>query len=203
MREVGPGEVAGMGCRPRASAFCQPKVALRRNNRKLRDCHARAGELAPVLRLTRRGQPLAPGYRRQGVDYRSEAVDHAKAGGVLGRLPLRAVRFETTTDPSQAIACNCSICAKHGLWLTFVSPQQFKLLSGLDDLADHQFNKHVIHHVFCRTCGVELFARGKTKDGKDMFAINVAASTASTSPSSNRSRSTAATLITPLTPHDG
>ena len=61
------------------------------------------------------------------------------------------VRYETTTDPSQAIACNCSICAKHGLWLTFVTPQQFKLVSGLDDLADHQFNKHVIHHVFCRT----------------------------------------------------
>jgi len=83
------------------------------------------------------------------------------------------VRYETTTDPTQAIACNCSICAKHGLWLTFVTPQQFKLVSGLDDLADHQFNKHVIHHVFCRKCGVESFARGKTKDGKDIFAINV------------------------------
>ena len=83
------------------------------------------------------------------------------------------VRYETTTDPSQAIACNCSICAKHGLWLTFVPPQQFKLVSGLVDLADYQFNKHAIHHVFCRTCGVESFARGKTKDGKDVFAINV------------------------------
>jgi hypothetical protein len=27
--------------------------------------------------------------------------------------------------------------------------------------------------VFCRTCGVEPFARGKAKDGSDMFAINV------------------------------
>ncbi|HET6927868.1 MAG TPA: GFA family protein [Hyphomicrobiaceae bacterium] len=83
------------------------------------------------------------------------------------------VRYEAATDPSQAIACNCSICAKHGLWLTFVPPQQFKLLSGLDDLVDHQFNKHIIHHLFCRTCGVESFARGKSKDGKDVFAINV------------------------------
>ena len=40
------------------------------------------------------------------------------------------VRYETTTDPSQAIACNCSICAKHGLWLTFVPPQDFKLVLG-------------------------------------------------------------------------
>ena len=84
------------------------------------------------------------------------------------------VRFETTTDPCQAIACNCSICAKHGLWLTFVSPQQFKLLSGLDDLADHQFNKHVIHHLFCSTCGVESYAHGKRPgDGADVVAINV------------------------------
>lgn len=83
------------------------------------------------------------------------------------------VRFEATTDPEQAIACNCSICSKHGLWFTFVKPTQFKLVSGLDALGDYQFNKHVIHHVFCRTCGVESFARGKTKEGTDMFAINV------------------------------
>lgn len=83
------------------------------------------------------------------------------------------VRFEATTDPAQAIACNCSICTKHGLWLTFVKPGQFKFVSGLDAAGDYQFNKHVLHHVFCRTCGVETFARGKAKDGKDMFAINV------------------------------
>jgi hypothetical protein len=83
------------------------------------------------------------------------------------------VRYEATTDPGQAIACNCSRCAKQGLWLTFVKPEQFKLVSGLDAVCDYQFNKHVIHHLFCRTCGVESFARGKAKDGKDMFAINV------------------------------
>ena len=83
------------------------------------------------------------------------------------------VRYEATTDPAQAIACNCSICSKQGLWLTFVTPARFKLVSGLDALGEYRFNKHVIHHLFCRTCGVESFARGKAKDGKDMFAINV------------------------------
>jgi hypothetical protein len=83
------------------------------------------------------------------------------------------VRYEAVADPAQAMACNCSICSKHGLWLTFVSPVQFKLVSGLDALCDYQFNKHIIHHMFCRTCGVESFARGKSKDGKDVFAINV------------------------------
>ena len=96
-----------------------------------------------------------------------------KAKAYTGGCHCGRVRYEATTDPAQAIACNCSICAKHGLWLTFVPPQSFKLVTGLDDLADHQFNKHIVHHVFCRSCGVESFARGKSKDGKDMFAINV------------------------------
>ena len=83
------------------------------------------------------------------------------------------VRYEVATDPSQAIACNCSNCSRHGLWLTFAMPDQFKLLSGEDALVDYQFNKHVIHHLFCPACGVESFARGKTQDGRDMIAVNV------------------------------
>jgi hypothetical protein len=83
------------------------------------------------------------------------------------------VRYEATTDPAQAIACNCSICSKQGLWLAFVKPAEFKLISGLEALAEYRFNNHVIQHMFCRTCGVESFARGRSKDGKEMFAINV------------------------------
>jgi hypothetical protein len=83
------------------------------------------------------------------------------------------VRYEVTTDPGQAIACNCSKCAKNGLWLTFVTPEHFKLQTGEDALADYQFNKRVIHHLFCRTCGVQSFSRGTTPDGRHMIAINV------------------------------
>ncbi len=83
------------------------------------------------------------------------------------------VRYEATTDPAQAIACNCSICAKHGLWLAFVKSADFKMVCGLESVATYEFNKHVIQHVFCRHCGVESFARGKDKSGKDTFAINV------------------------------
>lgn len=96
-----------------------------------------------------------------------------KAKTYTGGCHCGRVRYEVTTDPGQAIACNCSKCAKHGLWLTFVKPEHFKLQCGLDALADYQFNKHVIHHVFCRNCGVESFARGKAPGGKDMFAVNV------------------------------
>ncbi len=83
------------------------------------------------------------------------------------------VRFEVTTDLRQIMACNCSICAKHGLWLTFVPAADFKLLSGEDALKDYQFATKQIHHVFCTTCGVESFGRGRKPDGTELVAVNV------------------------------
>ena len=82
------------------------------------------------------------------------------------------VRFEATADLSKVLACNCSICTKRGLLLTFVPPQQFVLLSGEDALADYRFHKKVVHHLFCTACGVESFARGTMPDGTEMVAIN-------------------------------
>jgi hypothetical protein len=78
------------------------------------------------------------------------------------------VRYQVDTDLSQVIQCNCSICAR-----TFVSPDQFRLLSGDDRLTDYQFNTKNIHHLFCATCGIRSFARGTGPGNKPMCAINV------------------------------
>jgi hypothetical protein len=83
------------------------------------------------------------------------------------------VRYEVETDMAQVLSCNCSICQKRGALLTFVEASKFKLLSGEGDLTDYQFNKKIIHHLFCRTCGVGSFARGIGPGGKKMVAINV------------------------------
>lgn len=83
------------------------------------------------------------------------------------------VRYEATTDLAQVVSCNCSICTKRGLLLTFVSPQQFELLSGGDALKDYQFASKNIHHLFCSDCGVQSFARGTGPDGSSMVAVNV------------------------------
>ena len=71
------------------------------------------------------------------------------------------------------ISCNCSICTKHGLILTFVPISAFRLTSGKERLTEYRFNKHHIEHMFCDACGVESFAQGTGPDGNRMAAINV------------------------------
>lgn len=83
------------------------------------------------------------------------------------------VRYQVTADLSKVFRCNCSICAKRGALWAFTGADQFELQAGADDLTDYQFNKKVIHHLFCGNCGVGSFSRGKSRDGKDTVAINV------------------------------
>jgi hypothetical protein len=86
-----------------------------------------------------------------------------------------AVRYEVDVDASSAIECNCSHCQSKGLLLAFAGEDQFRLKSGEGNLGEYQFNKRRIHHLFCKTCGVESFARGTGPDGKPMVAINARA----------------------------
>jgi hypothetical protein len=83
------------------------------------------------------------------------------------------VRFEVKVDLEKpVISCNCSMCGRSGTLLTFVPATQFTLLSGEDVLTDYLFNKHAIHHLFCKVCGIKSFARGSLPDGSPMAAIN-------------------------------
>jgi hypothetical protein len=83
------------------------------------------------------------------------------------------VRYEVTVDLSAPVlACNCSMCGKKGTLLSFVPDADFTLLSGGDALTTYHFNKKVIDHLFCATCGVTSFARGKKPAGTAMTAIN-------------------------------
>jgi len=95
------------------------------------------------------------------------------AQNFTGGCHCEAVRYEVTADLDRVISCNCSHCSAKGLLLTFAPASQFKLLQGEDRLSEYQLNKHVIHHLFCKACGVQSFARGKGPDGSEMVAINV------------------------------
>jgi hypothetical protein len=91
-----------------------------------------------------------------------------------GSCHCGAIRYQATLDLEQPVlACNCSICGRSGTLLSFIPASQFVLESGADALTDYQFNKHAIHHNFCKTCGIKSFARGKRPDGTPTVAVNV------------------------------
>lgn len=66
--------------------------------------------------------------------------------------------------PAEAITCNCSHCRQKGFVLSFV-PRDKVTVAGEESLGEYRFNKHVIAHRFCRTCGVQPFAEGPGPDG--------------------------------------
>jgi hypothetical protein len=82
------------------------------------------------------------------------------------------VRYEVSAEIDEVVSCNCSRCGRLGWLIAFVPAQDFNLIAGQDDTAVYQFNRHVIHHLFCPTCGIQSFARGKGPDGREMVAIN-------------------------------
>ena len=86
-----------------------------------------------------------------------------------------AVRYEAAADLEKVMQCNCSHCSAKGFLLTFIPEDQFTLTQGEDRLSEYQFHKHQIRHLFCATCGVQAFARGRLRDGSPMVALNVRA----------------------------
>ncbi len=72
-----------------------------------------------------------------------------------------------------AIECNCSHCQRKGYLLWFVPRQALTITDGAAALSTYTFNKHVIHHQFCPTCGCAPFGFGQGPGGQEMAAINL------------------------------
>ena len=84
-----------------------------------------------------------------------------------------AVRYQVEIDvDAPALSCNCSMCGRAGTLLSFVPESAFKLEQGEANLTDYQFNRHMIHHVFCKTCGIKPFGRGTGPNGPTV-AVNM------------------------------
>ncbi|SMF23668.1 Uncharacterized conserved protein [Tistlia consotensis] len=75
-----------------------------------------------------------------------------------GSCHCGAIRFEVEGELTQAIACNCSICARKGALLWAVPRASLTLLSPDEAGARYTFNRHAIEHRFCRTCGIHPYA---------------------------------------------
>jgi len=90
-----------------------------------------------------------------------------------GSCHCGTISFEVDDELKEALACNCSMCQRRGSLLWFVARDKLKLLSGQDAMASYTFNKHVIQHRFCPTCGIHPFGEGTDPKGNAMAAINV------------------------------
>ena len=90
-----------------------------------------------------------------------------------GSCHCGAVAFTVEGEPpAKAMSCNCSHCRRKGFLLTFVPAEQFTLDQGADQIETYDFNRHMIHHKFCRTCGTQAFAEGES-GGSAIRAVNL------------------------------
>lgn len=83
------------------------------------------------------------------------------------------VAFEVEGELQGALSCNCSICRRKGALLWFVPRERLNLRTPEEHLATYCFNKHVIKHHFCPTCGIHPFGEGVDPQGQAMAAINI------------------------------
>jgi len=83
------------------------------------------------------------------------------------------VAFEVSGEIGTVMSCNCSICQRKGALMWFVPREQLRLLTPDDNASTYLFNKHVIRHRFCPTCGMHPYGEGKDAKGNAMAAINV------------------------------
>ncbi|NMA98536.1 MAG: GFA family protein [Phyllobacteriaceae bacterium] len=91
-----------------------------------------------------------------------------------GQCHCGAVRFTAHTDLGSMGDCNCSRCRRLGWVMQSVPASAFTLHRGEDNLTLYHFNTKGIDHLFCKTCGIEAFARGSDGKGNEMVMINVA-----------------------------
>jgi hypothetical protein len=83
------------------------------------------------------------------------------------------VALEFDAEIQGAMSCNCSICERSGTLLMFLPRDAVKIEAAPDALTTYTFNKHVIQHKFCKTCGIKVFSEGVDPKGNPMAAINI------------------------------
>ncbi|SDK49427.1 Uncharacterized conserved protein [Methylophilus rhizosphaerae] len=83
------------------------------------------------------------------------------------------IAFEVDGEVKGAMACNCSLCQRKGALMWFVPRVELKLLTPESAIHTYTFNKHVIKHHFCATCGIHPYGEGVDPNGNAIAAINI------------------------------
>ena len=80
-------------------------------------------------------------------------------------------RFEIDADLDHIRVCDCSMCRRRGALIRRVEPDDFRLLTPLEDLTLYTWHTHTAKDYFCPTCGIQPFRRPRT--APDMWSVNV------------------------------
>jgi len=84
------------------------------------------------------------------------------------------IAYAFESDPiTGGLECNCSMCQRRGSILHFIPASALTLRTPRENLGTYRFNKRVIDHHFCPTCGVSPFGEGTDPKGNRMVAINL------------------------------
>jgi hypothetical protein len=83
------------------------------------------------------------------------------------------IAFEVEGTIDSGLACNCSICQRKGSLLWFVPRDNLTLLTPERDANAYSFNKGVIKHRFCPTCGMHPYGEGTDPQGNRRAAVNL------------------------------
>lgn len=83
-----------------------------------------------------------------------------------------AVKFEVKLPERVEVRrCNCSICELTGYLHLTVSRNDFKLVSGADQLTEYRFNTRTARHLFCSVCGIKSFYVPRSHP--DAYSVNL------------------------------
>jgi hypothetical protein len=83
------------------------------------------------------------------------------------------IAFEVDGEIAEVTSCNCSMCQRKGTLMWFVPRRTLRLLTPPENMSTYLFNKHVIRHRFCPSCGIHPFGEGVAPSGDEIAAINV------------------------------
>ena len=83
------------------------------------------------------------------------------------------VAFDVEGEIDSALACNCSICSRRASLLWFVPRASLTLKTADEAAATYRFNKHVIAHRFCASCGIHVYGEGTDPKGNAVAAVNL------------------------------
>ena len=71
-----------------------------------------------------------------------------------GSCHCGTVRFEVDSEIEEFRRCNCSICRRKGAVMVTAKKEDFRIVTGEDNLSLYQWNTNTARHYFCKTCGI-------------------------------------------------